>query len=116
MGRLKSLPPRIATLAPRIGFAPGDEKARDKHRSATQHWRAWYGTPAWKQLRRETLIRDDFTCQMCGKADGSGRTLVCDHKVPHRGDRERFFDGENLQILCAPCHDSQKQKQERSMR
>ena len=32
-----------------------------------------------------------------------------DHVVPHRGDRQLFWDANNLQSLCKPCHAGTKQ-------
>jgi len=37
---------------------------------------------------------------------------ICDHVIPHRGDRDLFWNGET-QSLCAPCHDAIKQSEER---
>ncbi|MCJ2010440.1 ATP-binding protein [Methylobacterium sp. J-092] len=37
---------------------------------------------------------------------------VCDHVEPHRGDVERFWAGP-FQSVCAHCHNSHKQRQER---
>lgn len=39
---------------------------------------------------------------------------VVDHKIPHRGDLRLFLDPDNLQSLCKHCHDSHKQREERS--
>ena len=112
MGKLSTLKPTLSTLPPRIGFAPGDEKARDRHRAQTQHWRAWYKTARWERLRKAVLVRDLYTCQMagCGRVGGP---MVCDHKQPHRGDPALFWDERNLQALCKPCHDGAKQAEER---
>ena len=32
-------------------------------------------------------------------------STVVDHIVPHRGDRALFWDPDNHQSLCKPCHD-----------
>ncbi|MFC3058810.1 HNH endonuclease signature motif containing protein [Paenirhodobacter populi] len=37
-----------------------------------------------------------------------------DHIKPHRGDQALFWDWRNLQALCAHCHNSVKQRQERA--
>lgn len=36
---------------------------------------------------------------------------VADHVKPHRFDPVEFWHGE-LQSLCAPCHDTHKQREE----
>jgi hypothetical protein len=40
--------------------------------------------------------------------------VVVDHIVPHRGDMKLFWDSGNWQSLCKTCHDSFKQRQEKS--
>ncbi|WP_189426952.1 HNH endonuclease [Devosia pacifica] len=39
-----------------------------------------------------------------------------DHITPHRGDDQLFWDRTNWQALCAHCHNSTKQRQERTMK
>lgn len=41
---------------------------------------------------------------------------VVDHKIAHRGDMTLFWDKANWQSLCKPCHDSWKQRLEKSGR
>jgi len=110
---LGSLRPRIGALPSRLGYAPGDEKARDQQRRSTQPWRAWYKTTRWQKLRQRVFLRDHYTCQLCGKLEGNTSRLIGDHKEPHRGNEAAFFNEENVWTLCKPCHDSEKQKQEK---
>jgi len=116
MPKLTALKPRIGALPPRIGYAQGDEKARDQHRAATQHWRKWYTCTEWRKLRMRVLIRDLFTCQMCKRLVADTSQLVGDHKIQHHGDRAKFFDERNVWCICKPCHDSAKQKLEKAGR
>lgn len=105
------LPPRLAALPSRIARHTDAEG----HSPTLEPWRAWYKTPEWSRLRRQTFVRDLFICQMveCGELISDARQRVCDHKRPHRGDRTLFFDPDNLQTLCKPCHDRIKQRIER---
>mgnify|MGYP001201243132 FL=1 len=41
---------------------------------------------------------------------------VVDHIKPHRGDQQVFWDKSNWQSLCKQCHDSNKQRLEKSGR
>ena len=41
---------------------------------------------------------------------------VVDHIIPHRNDPVRFWDMANWQPLCARCHNSIKQSQEKGGR
>jgi hypothetical protein len=40
--------------------------------------------------------------------------LVCDHKIPHRGDERLFWDETNLQSLLKSCHDRTNWKAEQA--
>ncbi len=77
-------------------------------------WRKWYHTSRWTKLREKVLLRDLFTCRMCGRIQGDTSQLVADHIAPHRGNAARFWDEANLQTLCAnPCHNTHKAALER---
>ena len=39
---------------------------------------------------------------------------VVDHIIPHSGDMTLFWDSSNWQSLCKVCHDSHKQRIEKS--
>lgn len=79
-----------------------------------QPWRAWYKTARWIALRLRILLRDLYTCKMCGLIEPDTSQLVCDHIKPHRGDERLFWDEANLQALCRGCHDNAKQREEQA--
>jgi 5-methylcytosine-specific restriction endonuclease McrA len=55
--------------------------------------------PVAKLTRRELFMRDNYTCQYCGK---QSRDLTIDHVVPrHRGGPHRW---ENLVSACKSCN------------
>lgn len=111
MGRLKCAPPRLNAPPPRLASAPTDAPGRDRERNSFNPLRALYNTARWKRLRMATFARDNFTCQMCGRLEGNTSLLVADHRRPHRGDLDMFWDDANLQTLCAsPCHSKHKQR------
>ena len=118
MGRLKSLQPRIGTLAPRIGTAPGDEKARLRERDQNVSWRGWYKLERWRKLRHKILLRDNYTCKptgvLCIGKHPAPNSPVVDHIKQHHGDERLFWDEGNLQTVSKLYHDSEKQKQERA--
>lgn len=117
MGKLSSLKPTLGTLPPRLGYAPGDEKARDRHRAQTQHWRNWYKTARWEKMRQQVLSRDLYTCQRTGElCTGKGNmpnAPVVNHKTPHRGDPALFWDIDNLETVTKAVHDGLVQREER---
>ncbi|KQX55472.1 HNH endonuclease [Ensifer sp. Root954] len=115
MGRLSTLKPRLTTLGSRIA-RPEGEPARLAERDRNVGWRKWYKTARWQKLRMQVLKRDLFTCQMvgCGRIEANTSQLVADHKIRHQGEEHLFWDENNLQCLCKPCHDRLKQKEERA--
>lgn len=67
----------------------------------------------WRQIRYQRLVKFPL-CALCARLGVVTAATVVDHIVPHRGNKELFFDSENLQSLCQHCHDSHKQRQEKS--
>lgn len=111
MGKLTNLRPSLSTLRPTIGF--GDRTPTDNRLTPAPYWKQWYHTARWRRLRDAVLLRDMFTCQMCGKMQHDTSKLVADHKIPHRGRPHLFWNEANIQTLCAdPCHNSKKQAEE----
>ena len=83
---------------------------------AHEPWRKWYRLARWRRLRLKVFLRDLFKCQRpeCGRSYAYTSQLICDHIKPHRGDERLFWDEENLQTLCKPCHDQMKQQEEQA--
>lgn len=115
MGRLKTMPFRLGGLPPKLQSLPVDAAGIERQRTAFNPLRALYRTARWAKLRWATLVRDCFTCQMCGHLEGDTSKLVADHRKPHRGDLALFWDEGNLWTLCAsPCHSKHKQRMEQA--
>ncbi|MDX3929240.1 MAG: HNH endonuclease [Shinella sp.] len=118
MAKLKTIRPLVTTIKPLVGRVQGDEKARLRERDQSVSWRSWYKTARWQKLRQEILVRDHYTCQrtgvLCVGKYPAGDSPVVDHKVPHRGDEQLFWDRNNLHCVTKAYHDSEKQKQERA--
>ncbi|MBV2138562.1 MAG: HNH endonuclease [Candidatus Thiodiazotropha sp. (ex Ctena orbiculata)] len=69
----------------------------------------------WQKARDAFLKKHPF----CFEHAKRGKTVVAtvvDHIVPHRNDMKLFWDKSNWQSLCKPCHDSHKQRLEKSGR
>ena len=79
-----------------------------------------YDLQVWRAkphgLRWRTLLRDHFTCTKCGRLEGDTSKLHVDHKQAHKGDLTLFFDPHNVTTLCERCHNSDKQRLEKSGR
>lgn len=61
----------------------------------------------WREYRKGFLrLHPLCECDEC--QGGKLRTLratVIDHTIPHRGDRELFWDENNHRAMSKPCHD-----------
>lgn len=63
-----------------------------------------YQSKQWKETRKEVILRDGFKCTKCGSPIG---IKPKDHAVDHiieLTDGGEAFDMDNLQTLCASCH------------
>ena len=59
---------------------------------------------AWQRARAGFLRSHP----LCTKHAAKGETVaasVVDHIVPHKGDKVLFWEHDNWQALCKPCHD-----------
>lgn len=52
-------------------------------------------------------------CKFCSDAGVVRSADVVDHITPHKGDMDLFWDPDNWQGLCIPCHNITKQIMER---
>ena len=88
------------------GKCPEHTKAERKQadeRRGTAHERGY--TAEWSRAAKAYIAANP----LCVEHLRSGRVVpsrIVDHVVPHRGDRELFWDTENWQALCKPCHDA----------
>lgn len=85
-----------------------EREARERQRQALLDERResaskrGYGR-AW-QKAREGFLANHPVCVHCLKRGVATQATEVDHIVPHRRDRELFWDRENWQALCKPCH------------
>lgn len=114
MAKLTTLKPALGLIRPNLRWSMGDEKARYQDRDERKPWRKWYKLARWQRLRLQVFARDLYTCQMCGRVESNTSLLVADHRKPHRGDPVLFWLISNVQCLCKPCHDKDKQAEERA--
>lgn len=85
-------------------------RAYDRKRNQ-QEWRRWYWTARWRRQAKAQLTADPI-CAICYGNGHITAASIADHVEPHRGDHDLFWHGP-LQSLCAPCHSSVKQREER---
>lgn len=91
--------------------AVGRSNWRKDKRKTSERGYGW----KWQQARAAFLARpENVLCRMCQAKGLLTPATVVDHIIPHRGDRKLFWDRSNWQPLCAACHSSTKQAQEKS--
>lgn len=89
------------------------KQARDERHDARRPTAAKRGyNHEWRQARAEYLAQHT-RCRECSKNGIEALATVVDHIIPHRGDKRLFWHRANWQPLCAPCHNSIKQRLER---
>jgi 5-methylcytosine-specific restriction protein A len=105
------MPKRPQTFRPRHRPAPVDaERQRDAERRAALATRKLYNTARWRNLR-DIELAEERLCVMCLEEGVTTLATVRDHVEPHRGDVDKFWNGER-QSLCKTHHDRDKQRLE----
>ena len=61
-------------------------------------------TGAWRKARYHYLMSHPL-CRTCEQDGRLSEATVVDHIVPHRGDKDLFWDSSNWQPMCKHCHD-----------
>ena len=72
-------------------------------------FRHLYKTARWQRIRAEVLLRDNYTCQLCGVIQVP--RMVCDHVNGHPATEteEQFWAGP-FQAVCNDCHEPYRLK------
>ena len=58
----------------------------------------------WQKVSKRYLKANPL-CKQCQCESRLAQAEVVDHIIPHRGDRQLFWDESNWQSLCKRCHD-----------
>ena len=96
---LKSLPNRVQAPPQRLAPPP---RVRQADRTLNTN------SAEWKRLRAVVLVRDNYTCQKCGRlCAGKGQAHV-DHKFGDHSDNAI----DRLWLLCRDCHGRKTAKED----
>ena len=92
---------------------PVERRAKIDLERADDPIRKLYRTKTWRATRLVVLFRDPI-CKRCNQASST----ICDHVInarqyvsKHGRDLSYFFDENNLQGICQPCHDAKTAKE-----
>ena len=58
----------------------------------------------WRKARK-VFLQQHPLCAECKQNGKLTPATVVDHIIPHRGDKQLFWDEANWQPLCKSCHD-----------
>lgn len=86
------------------------EMTREYNRN-NRAYKYLYNTARWKKLRIK-FLKENPLCAECGKIGIVRPAEVVDHIIPHKGNKELFWDEDNLQALCKECHDRKTAKED----
>ena len=108
------MPKKVKTHRPK-GQPTRAEQNReyDARRRAEDEIRALYQTQQWRNLRPLILDRDPY-CKRCETNGIVTPSTTVNHIKRSREHPELFFDEDNLEGVCAPCHNSEIQREERA--
>ena len=88
------LPPRLGNKKQAAGRVIGERKSSFE-RGYDDRWRR----------ARRRFLSDNPLCAHCLREGLSVAASVVDHVIPHRGDKQLFWDEDNWQSLCKTHHD-----------
>lgn len=84
----------------------------DRRSPEAEAYRKLYKTKRWQDTRARQLAKNPV-CQRCFKRGHVIKATVCHHVDKNsKTDPATFFAGP-FESLCAPCHDSHAQSEER---
>ena len=91
----------------------------DKHLRVTRRQQDEHrGSPAsrgydsrWRKARALYLSQHPL-CAACQRLGKTVAAQVVDHIVPHRGNRDLFWNERNWQALCKSCHDAKTARED----
>ncbi|HFD1661192.1 HNH endonuclease signature motif containing protein [Enterococcus faecium] len=66
-----------------------------------------YKTNKWRKLRELVIARDFGVCQECQRRGIVTRGIVVHHVIEAREDITKFWDINNLELVCLACHNKE---------
>ena len=70
----------------------------------------FYASAAWRRVRAQVLLRDNYMCCECLRRYRAGEPVrprpatMVHHIVPYKTAPDRALDMDNLESLCETCH------------
>lgn len=96
--------PSCGKLIDDAGYCPSHVRVEQKRADAQRGSSSERGYNYRWQKARQTFLRANPLCRHCTKLGMVRAATEVDHVIPHRGDQELFWNTDNWQGLCKPCH------------
>lgn len=93
-------------------YCPAHRKELSReYNKSNRPYQKFYNTTRWQRLRKRFLLEHPL-CVECERLGRITPATVVDHIKPHEGNPEMFWDEDNVQSLCKPCHDSKTARED----
>lgn len=107
------MPNKPKTHRPKHQPTRKQQNAAYDARRAEDAIRKLYWSPRWRRGVRVLILARDPYCKRCEAKGIITPSDTVNHIVKARDDPSRFFDEDNLEGVCAPCHSREIQIEER---
>lgn len=87
------------------GYCPTHRRAEQRRIDERRGSAAARGYDSRWRKARVGYLRSHPMCAECARDGIVTAASVVDHIIPHKGDKTLFWDYDNWQPLCKPCHD-----------
>ncbi|MCP4703273.1 MAG: HNH endonuclease [candidate division Zixibacteria bacterium] len=84
-------------------------KKKQYHRNRNKEWQHLYGS-SWQRARKSFLSQYPL-CAECLKNGITKVANVVDHRIPHKGNTNLFWNVGNWNSLCYSCHNKKTAKE-----
>ena len=81
--------------------------------NSARGWKAFYHTTEWQRARGKALKRDHGMCQRCRREGWYTKATTVHHLKHLRDAPELALTMENLESLCAACHEREHPERHR---
>lgn len=89
------------------------QKARQQYDANRPAWHDMYNNDRWRRARIRYLKQHPLCeCEECKKNNRILAANVVDHRKPHKGDYELFWDEDNWMAMTKKCHDRKTAKED----
>lgn len=68
---------------------------------------ALYNSQRWRKVRQVIIARDYGLCQECKRRGTIKKGVVVHHIIEAREDVTKFWDKDNLELVCLACHNKE---------